>query len=147
MPVSVTTGQHPDTQTHRHTDTWTHGHMDTRTHRHRHRHRQRRTCVGWSTNRENKIAKRIINYFRRRISRQLAKNNSKWNKISLAIFSPQWYHIVPLLSQLSRVCRVSLLSCPLVSCPGSQTVTNLVCFFFLRWPQKVLTQGDFCAVL
>ena len=96
VPVSVTTGQHPDTRTHGHMDTRTHGHTDTRTHRHtdtqthrhtdtqthrhtdtqtqRHRdtetqrHRQRCTCVGWSTNRDNEIAQIIINYFRRRIS-------------------------------------------------------------------------------
>ena len=61
VPVSVTTGQHPDTQTHRHTDTWTHG------------HRQRCTCVAWSTNRDNEIAKIIINYFRRR--RHTARGN------------------------------------------------------------------------
>ena len=36
-------------------------------------------------------------------------------------------------------------SAPVFPCPNhqSQTVTN---FFFLRWPQKVLTRGDFCAV-
>ena len=45
------------------------------------------------------------------------------------------HHITSSLCCLScAVCHVSLLSCPLVSCPGTQTVTNLV--FFFRWPQK-----------
>ena len=43
------------------------------------------------------------------------------------------------LSVVSRVrcpvCRVSLLSCPLVACPGSQTVTRRSPFFS-RWPRK-----------
>ena len=111
VPVSVTTGQHPDTQTPRHTDTWTHGHTDTETQRHSHRHRQRCTCVGWSTNRDNEIAKIIINYFRRRISHQLAKINSKWNNISL-VFSPQWYHS-------ERQCT----ACPLPLTPTSRNAS------------------------
>ena len=66
---------------------------------------------------------------------------------------------VSCLSVVSRVrcpvCRVSLccLTCPLsrvslfcVSCPGSQTVTRRYPIVFSRWPQKVLTHGDFCAV-
>ena len=55
------------------------------------------------------------------------------------------HHITSSLCCLRcAVCRVSLLSCPLVSCPGTQTVTNLV-FFFSVASKRVLTQGDFCA--
>ena len=71
VPVSVTTGQRKDTQTHGHTDTQTHRHRDTETQRHR--HRQRCACVGWSTNRDNEIAKIIINYLRRQIRHLLEK--------------------------------------------------------------------------
>ena len=41
VPVSVTTGQHPDTQTHGHTDTETQRHRDTETQRHRDTETQR----------------------------------------------------------------------------------------------------------
>ena len=52
------------------------------------------------------------------------------------------HHITSSLCCLT--CPLSRLSLFKVSCPGTQTVTNLVFFDGLK---KVLTQGDFCEVL
>ena len=77
MPISHSNTHrhtHTDTHTDKHTEHTTHRDRDTDTHRHRH-----------------ELTKILINYFRRRISHLLAKINSKWINVSLAIFSPQWY--------------------------------------------------------
>ena len=84
----------------------------------------------------------------------------RWTTLSLnKNAQPSSYHIV--LSVVSRVrcpvCRVSLLShvsvvlcifvlCVLPKLPDSDKKVSVFCFFS-RWPQKVLTQGDFCAML
>ena len=49
-------------------------------------------CVGWSTNRDNEIAKtkKKTNIFGAGLAISYQKN-SKWNNICLAFFLPRWY--------------------------------------------------------
>ena len=58
------------------------------------------------------------------------------------------YHLHHITScSLFLTCPLSRVSLFCVSCPGSQTVTRRSLVVFVsRWPRKVLTQGDFCAV-
>ena len=75
---------------------------------------------------------------------RIALGVRRWTTLmSLKKLPSASYHIVPLLSHVSVVPCILVL-CVLPRLPDSDEEVSFL--FFSRWPQKVLTQGDFCAV-